>query len=131
MTSSYSDAADSICPKGWKMPYYETSYNHDVIDSWENLLSATYGVTNNVYGANRTRKWPLNFEPAGTYVNYVYYNDVGFVTYRTTSGYWWSMTGGGTTSKAHMFTSSSSGVFPATSYEDRGWGLAIRCVVRS
>ncbi len=115
------NATDSICPKGWKLPYNTGN------DSFSNLLG-TYGLpttnTDNVSPkANQLANFPLNFLRTGFYD----YSD-GKMYYRTTNGLWWSATRSSATNANYLLTDTSH-VYPQNSYS-RGSGFALRCVAR-
>ena len=117
------DAADSICPKGWRIPSRAGN------DSWYKLIGTSYGIpsgANSTYSTNRIRKWPLNFMITGSYYSYSGTGMSGLITGRTNSGNWWSITGNGA---GYVHILSSSSTWLSSAY--RGEGQAIRCVVRS
>lgn len=121
VTTDGDNATDSICPKGWKLPYNTGD------DSFSNLLG-TYGLpnanANNVPAkANQLANFPLNFMRTSNY----YYSD-GWVYYRTTHGYWWSATRSSSMT-AHLLRTSTSYVHPQSN-DDYSYGFAVRCVAR-
>ncbi len=121
VTADGKNATDSICPRGWKLPYNVGN------DSFSNLLG-TYGLpttnTDNVAPkANQLANFPLNFLRTGHY----YYSD-GKVYRRATHGYWWSATRSSATHANRLYTSTAD-VYPQYSVY-RGYGFAVRCVAR-
>lgn len=129
VTANFIDAQDSICPKGWKMPSYSGNSNNPGADSYLNLIRTTYTVGESYYndplGWNKISNWPLNFMRTGSYAN-SRVDFSGFISGYTRFGYWWSSTGG-----SYLLVSMSSDGINQSSTYHRGWGLAIRCVVRS
>ena len=65
MTTNLTNAEDSICPRGWKIPSRAGG------DSWENLVNTAYKIPNygnNVYSVNQIKNWPLSFMPTGAMI---------------------------------------------------------------
>ncbi len=94
------------------------------IGSFNTLLgSSLYNVQNSTEGYNKINNWPLNFLRTGHYLP-----SYGYVYYRTAFGYWWSDTSNSATNGRSLST------YPAAVYPEyngyRGYGFAIRCVVR-
>lgn len=119
VASDNQNAADSVCPKGWKLPYAAGN------DSFSNLLG-TYGLTtvngdNIPIQANQLANFPLNFLRTGDYDF-----SKGRVLYRTSEGAWWSATRSSTTLTIRLYTSALH-VQPQRE-SARGFGFAIRCV---
>lgn len=57
-----------------------------------------------------------------------YLRSNGHIVTRTAGGYWWSGTSGSATHGRDLYTGSAGAGFQDSSY--RGFGFAIRCVVR-
>ena len=88
-------------------------------DSWGNLVNATYGLVNDVYGASRINNWPLNYTPTGNY-----YGNYG----RITNGEWWSISSSLSANSAYFVYNHGTNISPQSG-TSRGYGNAIRCVV--
>lgn len=120
ISTSGQDAADSICPRGWKLPSDTGN------DSFSNLLGTYDLPTTNTSSisvkANQAANFPLNFLRTGGY------DDDGKVYYRTSRNRWWSATSTGT-SQAKQLSMDTSSIHPHRDY-GRGSGFAIRCVAR-
>lgn len=117
VTSDGQDAADSICPKGWKLP----SSSGD--SSFYNLLG-TYGTDTDRASANKIANFPLNFLRTG------YYSHIdGSVGDRTMYGYWSSSTHGDKVTNFRILNTTTSAVYPDGN-SDSSTGHAIRCVAR-
>lgn len=112
-----SNAEDSICPRGWKLPDYTNK------GSFQNLFT-TYSIsTNNAASVNKMANFPLNFLRTGAY-GY----ERGNLNGRTNNGSWWSATINDAPF-ADCLQTSVSMFLPRNRYY-RGYGFAIRCVAR-
>ncbi len=121
LTAHGSNAEDSICPRGWRLPY--DSGNR----SFAKLLGA-YGLpsantTDTIpTKVNQLANFPLNFLRTGSY------NYDGNLRYQKADGNWW----GGTRFSAEL----SKGIYTSLNHilvnngNDAGLGLALRCVAR-
>lgn len=78
------------------------------------------------------RIWEWNYFESVEYLSFLrtggYYRSGGNVNYRTTGGYWWSATSGSAAIGRYLFTYPTFVDPQYGSY--RGYGFAIRCVVR-
>ena len=121
-TSSGSQAPDSICPKGFKLPLSHTN-NNNVSGSFYNLLNQ-YGFTSSTgSGTNSITRAPLFFVRSG----YVYpTNYLGRAGYR---GLYWSSVAN-SSSDAYYLDFYSSNVGPS-SFHYRYGGHSVRCVAPS
>lgn len=118
------NAADSVCPKGWKLPLKNGG------TSFSDLLGA-YGLPTTdakrvPAETNKLANFPLNFLRTGRHGH----GDEE-VSFRKYVGLWWSATRGGTAAY-HLYTTtlnSENIVSPQDVYYP-GYGAAIRCVAR-
>ena len=122
-------AQDSVCPKGWKLPGYSGA------SSYRNLVDTTYVVANDAYGANKARRWPLGFLPTGEYAINRSSSNGGYIDSRATDGSWWINVGARSNDSGSYVllvgvVNLTIGVSPQREVS-RGYGYAIRCVVRS
>ncbi len=121
ITANNENAEDSICPRGWKLPYNTGN------DSFSNLMEAyglpsvnTEGITDK---ANQLANFPLNFMRTG----YYHYSN-GDLRYRLAAGVWWS---GSSSSPVDAYDLGTTTANIVPQYTDnRGVGFAIRCVAR-
>ena len=126
-----SEAADSICPRGWQLP---ASHTADSTKSWQNLLTTTYwGDTDNRDGASNLssaegaamlHKMPLSIVFSG-YYNWV----VGGLSSRGSGGGYWSSTPNSNYYNAYNLNFGSTNVNPQGS-NNKPYGFTIRCVAR-
>ena len=114
-TSSYTNATDSICPKGWKLPIGNSSNS----GSFEGLTTA-YGITSSTEGANSLRKAPLYFVPADIVESGSL--DAGHF------GYYWSSTAISSNGADNLYFYSV--YINPSSYNDRYCGQSVRCLAR-
>ena len=109
------------------MPSYSGNGSNPGPDSWRNLIGETYKLSGyNIYGANQPRHWPLNYMNTGE----IYFTE-GFTRSRTGSGRWWGMTSSSARGGFGLNITSSNPFLNLSSSAARGYGKAIRCVVRS
>ena len=111
--SNTTEAAQSICPKGWKIPS-ETEY--------ANLLSA-YNVTNDTTGSEIMRNTPLYF----VYSGYIRFDSM-LPGGQVSNGNWWSTTAYDNDSRYHAYLIASSA--RADYHGNRSYGVTLRCVAR-
>ena len=126
-----SEAADSICPRGWQLPANHTA---DSTKSWQNLLTTTYwGDTDNRDGASNLssaegaamlHKMPLSIVFSG-----YYYWVSGSLDYRGSYGYYWSSTPASNYYSAYNLNFNSTYVYPQGG-SNKPNGFTIRCVAR-
>ncbi|MBR2695459.1 hypothetical protein IKE86_00915 [Candidatus Saccharibacteria bacterium] len=122
-----SRAADSICPKGWKLP----SNNGD--QDFYGLIDGGYSIGNNTRGNQATntltsnatdakiRVFPLSFLRSG----YYFWNSGGLNT-RGSYGYYWSA-GSASATNSYGLSFYSTLLHPRSS-NYKGYGFAVRCV---
>ena len=112
-------AADSICPKGWRLP------TNAGAGSFNTLLS-TYNLQDNgSVSAVKLLQAPLNFVRSGAY----YWS--GQVYGQGMGGAWWSASATqSTATHAYILAISDTQVTPQAA-DYKGSGLAIRCIARS
>ena len=103
------NATDSICPKGWKLPTSNNSNNGSFQALVGNLNSTTITQA------------PYYFNPSG-YVLSGSLRDAGRV------GYYWSSTAYSSSSYAYYLYFGSGGVFPSSYYNYRYRGQSVRCL---
>ena len=137
VTGNGEDAAWSICPKGWRLPL---SGNHEITDASNPAsykrgdfykLATAYGVNlENQYYENSATFYN-NLGP-GTNANFLlsgYYNGSAFY-HGGVNGYYWSATGGSTTSRARDLGFNTGNVNSAD-YSNRRNGFSVRCILGS
>ncbi len=100
-------------PKGWTLP---------TKDNYVNLITTTYGITNDSTGSIKLRSSPLDFAYTG------YYSTSGSLVDETTVGYFWSRTADDS-SFAYLLGFYSSYVYPQVS-GGRGYGRSLRCTAK-
>ena len=123
-------ASNSICPRGWRLPYASTtdnSYN----EFGRLFYNSAYNITNNIAGSgnvgyktggfNALRTSPLWFVRSG-------YIDNGTLSVSAADGIYWSSTVASSTN-AYYLSFNSRGISPANSYY-RNSGWSIRCIAR-
>lgn len=109
-TITSTNATDSICPKGWKLP---TSNNSNP-GSFGDLIGSL----------NRTTitQAPYYFNPSG-------YVRPGSLWYAGSRGYYWSSTAGSSTSGVYYLVFYSD-FFGPSGYGERYYGRSVRCLAR-
>ena len=126
MTTKYSNAPDSICPAGWRLPIARDNSNTAINREWSNLLAAEGIITNptdSSYatdGFNNIRKSPLWLVRPG-------YIHGGSIYGAGSGGNYWSSTVNNN-EYAYLLYFSSGGVNPAD-HNNRLSGYSIRCMV--
>ena len=133
ISNNYTNAANSICPKGWRLPIAnsdnQTTYEFgDLLYTYYGITQAKYkegDVTNSVSytsdGFVNIRKSPLWFVRPG----YIYGSTLDDAA---ASGSYWSSTVVNS-NNAYFLSFRSSGVWPSNSY-DRFFGRPVRCIAR-
>ena len=116
-TITSTNAIDSICPKGWRLP----TSNNSNSGSFQALMSA-YSITSNADSTTRITQSPLYFHPSG-------YVRTGTLLSAGSFGYYWSSTALSDTSSAYNLYFISGYVNPSRSH-DRYAGLSVRCLAR-
>ena len=117
-TSYGTNATDSICPKGWRLPSRGSSTTTG--NEFYELTNTAYGITSSTDGANSLRKSPLYFVSAG----YVY---SGSLSYSGSRGDYWSSTVAST--RVYYLSFNSGRVEPSNNYY-RYYGQSVRCLAR-
>ena len=115
ITATSGEAADSICPKGWRLPPKEGN------KSYHNLLISSYNIPTNSDAA--LLAMPLSFIRAGGY-----YPGDGFFHGQGNRGFLWSSTVYDS-DVTYVLSFGASGGFPQF-YNYRGYSFSVRCVVR-
>ena len=124
LTTNGNVAKDSICPRGWQLPTYDTTDPK----SYYNLIIRVYGGT---YRANISGSLadsillsqPLSFLRSG------YYNwQAASRNYRGSNGYYWESRISSVASAGSLYFNSS--LLNPRSSSDRGYGFSVRCVAR-
>ncbi|MBQ8996506.1 hypothetical protein IJ095_00545, partial [Candidatus Saccharibacteria bacterium] len=120
-------AADSICPKGWNLPY-DAAYTAGANQSWSNLLFTNYykmdgsgKLGNNSDSSLALRSAPLSIPYTGRY-NWANAN----LDNRGSAGFFWSRTANSQPNARYLFFYGSS-VSPQDSYQ-KVYGFTVRCV---
>ncbi len=127
-STRYDVAANSICPKGWKLPQGRSSTSDDAATRQFGNLWYTSGIITSVSGSsyatngfNNIRTSPLFFVRGGIVGGSSLYDSGSY-------GYYWSSSVR-STSLAYDAYFSSSNINSAFSY-DRDYGQSVRCMVR-
>ena len=127
LTTNGNVAKDSICPRGWQLPTYDTTDPK----SYYNLIVRVYGGNNRPY-ANRLDgtladsillSQPLSFLRSGDY-NW----QTASRNLRGSYGYYWGSRIF-SVADANSLSFDSSGLDPQPNY-NRGTGFSVRCVAR-
>ena len=133
ISDNYANAANSICPKNWKLP--TATNNNQSAYKFGELLYTYYDITQAKYnegditgsvpytndGFKNIRKAPLGFVRSGNISNSTLYNIAA-------DGRYWSSTVSDN-DNAYGFYFSRSGVWPSYSrYRYGGW--SVRCIAR-
>ena len=121
------NATESICPKGWELPYGGANPTKSFY-----ALDIAYGGTganrNDVTARNRFLASPLSFLYSGGY------SYSSGVMRQGLDYYGWSRSAGTTAGHAYFFDfntdSDGSGVFPQNEYHTIGCGFAVRCLAK-
>ena len=129
LTTQYTNAPNSICPKGWRLPYT------DIIDNSHNefgRLLYDYNITNNIAGSgdvgyktggfNTIRVSPLWFVRSGAIHDYTL----------TSSGFWGSYWSNAVEdeSRAYDLVFNASRILLTFNY-NRYYGWSVRCLART
>ncbi|MBQ3445180.1 hypothetical protein IJH23_00025 [Candidatus Saccharibacteria bacterium] len=133
ISSQYTVADNSICPKGWRLPNGLTNPSGTVVQSDFNAMLTQAGIaggtdlagsTNVGYasgGFNKMTSLPYAFSRFG------HVNDTTMY-YVGGSAYWWSSTASSGTNGYYLYMYGSE-LYPAYSYS-RLYGFSVRCVAR-
>ncbi|MBQ8997051.1 hypothetical protein IJ095_03465, partial [Candidatus Saccharibacteria bacterium] len=123
-------ASDSICPKGWSLPY-DYDYVAGRSQSWRTLLFSTYkrmddgttALASNSESSLSMRSAPLSIPFTG------YYNWAGAgLYYRGSNGYFWSRTAS-SQPDARYLRFNGTNVYPQSNYS-KVYGFTVRCVAQ-
>ena len=115
------DAANSICPYGWRLPYATGTGTNK---SFYKLLFDTYGLADNdANSSTAAQSFPLSFVFSG---GYFWDTGRGSVYYQGGSGYWWSSLSNGSTASYNL-SMGSSRLIPQSS-NHKLFGRSVRCV---
>ncbi len=127
LTEQYSNAPNSICPKGWRLPI-ATNADQSIYEFGEMLyrqgitaqkIGRPVNYTTN--GFNNIRKAPLWFVRSG-------YIDGGTLSVPGVRGYYWSSTVSSST-YAYYLVFNNIDIYPAGNYY-RFYGWSVRCIAR-
>ena len=113
------DATDSICPAGWRLP---SNYTTSTTKSYSALTNAYFGFTDNQYQNKATalEANPMLFTRAGYYYSDSLYGSGSY-------GLYWSATAYSSSSKAYSFYYNTSGTYPQ--YDGGKYsGVSVRCL---
>ena len=116
-------ATDSICPKGWQLPFSGASGTITTNKTWENLLNSSYELS--ATDALLAKHVPLSL----SYSGYYSYNNAN-ISGRDTTGTWWTSVprdDGASIYYARYFHLADSAIIPQNVHSKSG-GLAIRCI---
>ena len=114
------DGANSICPKGWRLPTNGDQGSSTTNKTFAKLM-ATYGYPDDTTGSAAARKFPLSLVYSG-----LYYWGGGYLNNQGGYGYWWSSTAYSTTN-ARFLRVLSSRLIPQDG-DNRAVGFSVRCV---
>lgn len=124
-TSATSNPTESICPKGWQLPYGTDSSTNK---SFAYLINGIYGRTG--IGSNLDvpiLAAPLSYIRGGVYDWGYGYNSAGAARNLTGTGEHWSSTH--ISYNAYALYFNANGLY--THYSDRsGWGFSVRCIAQ-
>ena len=118
-TSDGTNATDSICPKGWRLPSRGSSSTTG--NEFYELTNTAYGITSSADGANSLRKSPLYFVPAGYVIS-------GSLNHAGYEGSYWPSTAYSSTVAYDLYFNSGH-VDPSNSNPRYG-GFSVRCLAR-
>ena len=129
------DAEQSICPKGWRLPTSGSSSN----EGWKRgdfyALAKAYGANLESADYDNSSATGANFynnAGPGTTPNFLlagFYSNSSFNS-GGSLGYYWSATSGSTSADARYLVFSSGGVWSANIYHRR-LGFAVRCILKA
>ena len=133
ISNNYTNAANSICPKNWRLPVATNSGQSiyefgDLLYTYYGITKAKYNtsnITNSIEYANggfvNICKAPLRFVRSGNVNN-------SMLEGAATFGIYWSSTVARNDGAYFLYFNSSS-VWPSYNY-DRSYGRSLRCVAR-
>ena len=134
LTTQYTNAPNSICPKGWRLPIAnsnnQTTYEFgDLLYTYYSITQAKFNTTTitdkvsyTSTGFNDIRKAPLWFVRSGDISDATLYGALNY-------GYYWSSTVVDS-SNVYSFLFYGPGVWPSINVY-RGRGFSIRCLART
>ena len=113
------DATDSICPAGWRLP---SNYTTSTAKSYSALTNAYFGFTDNQSRNDVTalEANPMLFTRAGFYSS-------GSLSYSGSFGYYWSATAYSSSSDAYNFVYYTSYTYPQYNAY-KYLGFSVRCL---
>ena len=116
--TSSSNAAEDICPAGWRMPTGNTTGEYSA------LANAIYGSTSSTSDATAYANYrsALHLPLSGYFLN-------GSLSNQDSYGYWWSSTRHGNSYMDRLYAGTST-IYPADSRSRRN-GYSLRCVAGS
>lgn len=120
------NAADSICPRGWRLPTikeYEPLYNPYITQEPYFAASTLWEIP---YSFNNT--W---FVANGKLTEREYVNIGPGVAAQESVGRWWTSTAYSATSAYRFGTNSPNNTSYAGNYNNRYYGFTARCIVKS
>ena len=112
-TITSTNATDSICPKGWRLPTSTSSGEFQA-------LMTKYSITSNTDSTTRITQSPLYFHPSGRVLS-------GSLRRAGYDGYYWSSTAGSSASYAYYLLFASGRVTPSRN-SGRYYGQSVRCL---
>ncbi len=126
LTQQYTNAPNSICPKGWRLPIAtnadQSIYEFGELLYQQGIIGAKTSTSYAADSFDNIRKAPLWLARVG-----VIYS--GTLTYVTTVGGYWSSTVANTDISAYYLRFNTSSVFSSNPY-DKAHGWPIRCLAR-
>ena len=126
-STSYDNAANSICPKGWRLPKGRASSDTATTREFGELWRAA-GITSSRTATSYATNGFLNIRQSPLF--FVRGGYVGGTTfdYGASDGYWWASTVRSTTG-AYYANFFGTGIYSASS-TDRNGGRSVRCIVQ-
>lgn len=128
LTAQYSEAPDSICPKGWRLPRTNGASVASRPNEFGNLLysygiipynDATYYASG---GSTKIEQNPLNFLKSKGFINLGAHRNYG-----VDGGYWGSYVN--SPQAAYNFGFYSNAPYPLSN-QTRSYGFFVRCILR-
>ena len=113
------DASDSICPAGWRLP---SNYTTSTTKSYSALTNAYFNITSNTSTGYYTQLEanPMLFTRAGGYVSGSLYASGSY-------GFYWSATAYSSSSYAYYFSYDTSYTYPQVN-DYKYLGFSVRCL---
>lgn len=118
-TADMTNAAGSICPKGWRIHAIRNNVDY----SFNNLI-APYGLSSSIKGIDNLTSAPLFYFPAGYY-------SAGSLRSASNVGYYWtSLNYSNESQLAYRLYFSREYISPNSSTRGWAYGYPVRCVAR-